>query len=130
MSVDGPVLEVEISASSLGTTSVTRAGQVVEALTRLRDPLSTEQAPSRTAVRIHDRGVQELLNALDDEGGGNDMSAMMTGYARITGVLPSTPTTPHCVVASPLIVEYATADSLQGHPRIRVATPWNQSSSG
>ncbi|MFJ6792732.1 SAVMC3_10250 family protein [Streptomyces sp. NPDC091268] len=113
MPVDGPALEVENSASSLGTAFVTRAGQVVEALTRLRDPLSAEQSPPRSAVRLHGRGVQELLNALDDEDGGIDMSAMMTGYARITGVLPSTPAAPRCVVASPLVVEYATGDSPQ-----------------
>lgn len=112
MSVDGPALEVN-SASSLGTAFVTRAGQVVEALTRLRDPLTAEQTQSRTVVRLHDRGVQELLNALDNEDGSIDMSAMMTGYARITGLLPSTPATPRCVVASPLVVEYATVDAPQ-----------------
>ncbi|OIK01581.1 SAVMC3_10250 family protein [Streptomyces colonosanans] len=114
MSVDGPALEMEDSASSLGTAFVTRAGQVVEALARHRDPLPVEQAPSRTAVRLHGRGVQELLNALDDEDDSIDTAAMMTGYARVTGLLPSTPATPRCVVASPLVVEYATVDSLQG----------------
>ncbi|WP_374224208.1 SAVMC3_10250 family protein [Streptomyces sp. ISL-66] len=113
MSVDGPALEAENSASSLGTAFVTRAGQVVDTLSRLRDPLATEATPPRTAVRLHGRGVQELLEALDDEDGGIDMSAMMTGYARITGVLPSTPVSPRCVVASPLVVEYAVVDSPQ-----------------
>lgn len=112
MSVDGPTLEIEDSGSSLGTAFVTRAGQVVEALTRHRDPLPADQTPARAAVRLHGHGVQELLNALDGEDDSIDMSAMMTGYARVTGVLPSTPTTPRCVVASPLVVEYATVDSL------------------
>ncbi|MFF9569367.1 SAVMC3_10250 family protein [Streptomyces sp. NPDC014685] len=111
VAVDGPALEAGDWCSSLGTAFVTRAGQVVEALTRHRDPLPAEQTPSRTAVRLHDRGVQELLDALDGEDGSIDMSAMMVGYARVTGVLPSTPTTPRCVVASPLVVEYAMVDS-------------------
>ncbi|WP_267880472.1 SAVMC3_10250 family protein [Streptomyces sp. LaPpAH-108] len=40
--VDGPALEAENSASSLGTAFVTRAGRVVEALTTHRDPLAEE----------------------------------------------------------------------------------------
>ncbi len=116
MSVDGPALEMENSISSLGTAFVTRAGQVVEALTSHRDPLPPDQTPSRTAVRLHGRGVQELLDALDDEDNSIDMSATMTGYARVTGLLPSTGANPRCVVASPLVVEYATADS----PRVPV----------
>ncbi len=111
MAVDGPALEVETSASSLGTAFVTRAGQVVESLTRHRDPLPMEQTASREAVRLHGRGVQELLNALDDEDSSIEMSAMMTGYARVTGLLPSAGATSRCVVASPLVVEYAAADS-------------------
>lgn len=114
MQVDGPVLEVDNSASSLGTAFVTRAGQVVEALTRHRDPLPVEQTPSRTTVPLHARGVQELLDALDEEDHSIDMSAKMTGYARVTGLLSSTRADSRCVVASPLVVEYATADS----PRI------------
>ncbi|WP_370415358.1 SAVMC3_10250 family protein [Streptomyces fradiae] len=111
MSVNGPALEVEDSASSLGTAFVTRAGHVVEALTRHRDPLSVEQDPSPAGVRLHGRGVQELLDALDDDGDGIDMSAMMTGYARVTGLLPGTRAGSRCVVASPLLVEYAKIDS-------------------
>jgi len=111
MTVDGPALEVENSASSLGTAFVTRVGQVVEALTSHRDPLPAEDTPSRTEIRLHGRGVQELLDTLDDEDASIDMSAMMTGYARVTGLLPSTRATPRCVVASPLVVEYATSDS-------------------
>ncbi|MGM9337579.1 SAVMC3_10250 family protein [Streptomyces murinus] len=113
MSVDGPALEVENSASSLGTAFVTRAGQVVEALTRHRDPLPLEQTPSREAVRLHRQGVQELLDALDDEDDSIDTSAMMTGYARVTGLLSSAGATSRCVVASPLVVEYAATDSLR-----------------
>lgn len=113
MSVDGPALEVENSASSLGTAFVTRAGKVVGALTRHRDPLSVEQTPARTAESLHARGVQDLLDALDDEDNSIDMSAEMTGYARVTGLLPSTRAGSRCVVASPLVVEYATAESPQ-----------------
>lgn len=112
-SVDGPVLEVVNSGSSLGTSFVTRAGQVVEALASHRDPLSTDQNPPRTATDLHGRGVQELLRALDDEDISIDTSAVMTGYARVTGLLPSTGTTSRCLVASPLVVEYATAFSEQ-----------------
>ncbi|MFF1354682.1 SAVMC3_10250 family protein [Streptomyces sp. NPDC058297] len=107
MSVDGPVLEVDNSGSSLGTAFVTRAGQVVEALTRHRDPLPREQTPPREAVRLHSRGVQALLEALDDEDDSIDLSAMMTGYARVTALLPSAGASSRCVVASPLVVEYA-----------------------
>ncbi|GAA3096383.1 hypothetical protein ADK41_03085 [Streptomyces caelestis] len=108
VSVDGPVLEVVNSGSSLGSSFVTRAGQVVEALARHRDPLPVDQTPTRTAVDLHGRGVQELLRALDGEDVSIDTSALMTGYARVTGLLPSTGTDSRCVVASPLFVEYAT----------------------
>ncbi|GAA3135407.1 SAVMC3_10250 family protein [Streptomyces echinatus] len=109
MSVDGPVLEVGNSASSLGHAFVTRAGQVVEALTRHRDPMAADQTASRTAPALHGRGVRELLHALDDEDLSLDTSALMTGYARVTGVLSTSSSNGPCVVASPLIVEYATA---------------------
>ncbi|MFH8363310.1 SAVMC3_10250 family protein [Streptomyces anulatus] len=112
LSVDGPALEAgSSSVSSLGTAFVTRAGQVVEVLTSHRDPLPAEQTSSRTEMRLHGRGVQELLDALDDEDDIIDVSAMMTGYARVTGILPSTSATPRCVVASPLVVEYARGGS-------------------
>ncbi|MFJ3141340.1 SAVMC3_10250 family protein [Streptomyces halstedii] len=110
-SVDGPALEAESSVSSLGAAFVTRVGQVVDVLTSHRDPLPAEQTSSRTEMRLHGRGVQELLDALDDEDDDIDVSAMMTGYARVTGILPGTSATPRCVVASPLVVEYATSDS-------------------
>jgi hypothetical protein len=104
--VDGPELEVTNSASSLGASFVTRAGQVVEELTRHREPLPEDQS---TAADLHGRGVQALLHALDEEDTGIDTSSVMTGYARVTGVLPSTDTTSRCLVASPLVVEYAAA---------------------
>ncbi|WP_405686192.1 SAVMC3_10250 family protein [Streptomyces sp. NBC_01387] len=113
MSVDGPALEVENSAFSLGTAFITRAGQVMEALTRHRDPLLLERTPSPEAARLHRRGVQELLDALDDEDGSIDTSAMMTGYARVTGILSSAGATSRCVVASPLVVEFSAADPLR-----------------
>jgi hypothetical protein len=85
---------------------VTRAGQVVEALTRDREPLPGGQP---TAAGLHGRGVQALLLALDEEDTSIDTSTMMTGYARVTGLLPSAETASRCLVASPLVVEYATA---------------------
>jgi hypothetical protein len=103
MPVDGPELEVVNSASSLGASFVTRAGQVVEELTRHREPLSEGQP---TAADLHRRGVEALLRALDEEDTGIDTSTMMTGYARVTGLLPSSDTIPRCLVASPLVVEY------------------------
>ncbi|MEE4598940.1 SAVMC3_10250 family protein [Streptomyces sp. DSM 41524] len=109
MPVDGPELEVVNSASSLGASFVTRAGQVVEALTRHREPPPGNQPSPRTAADLHGRGVQALLHALDEEDTGIDTSAMMTGYARVTGLLPGTDTTSPCLVASPLVVEYAAA---------------------
>ncbi|MET9013975.1 SAVMC3_10250 family protein [Streptomyces olivaceoviridis] len=111
MSIDGPVLEVANSASSLGHAFVTRAGQVVEALTRHRDPMAADRTASRTAPDLHGRGVQELLHALDDDDLSLDTSALMTGYARVTGVLSGSSANRPCVVASPLIVEYAPAVS-------------------
>ncbi|WP_344524157.1 SAVMC3_10250 family protein [Streptomyces albiaxialis] len=105
--VDGPEPEGANSLSSLGTAFATRAGQVVETLTRNRDRLSTEQAARQVAMRLPDRGVQDLLHALDDEDGSFNMSALMTGYARVSGILPHTDATSRCVVASPLVVEYA-----------------------
>ncbi|WRZ47054.1 SAVMC3_10250 family protein [Streptomyces sp. NBC_01314] len=106
MPVDGPELEVANSASSLGASFVTRAGQVVEALAGHREPLSGDQP---TAADLHGRGVQALLHALDEGDHGIDTSTMMTGYARVTGLLPSAETPSRCLVASPLVVEYATA---------------------
>ncbi|WP_302711687.1 SAVMC3_10250 family protein [Streptomyces sp. BV129] len=106
MSVDGPELEVVNSASSLGASFVTRAGQVVRELSRHREPLPENQ---RTAADLHRRGVQTLLRALDEEDTGIETSTAMTGYARVTGLLPSTDTTSRCLVASPLVVEYASA---------------------
>lgn len=112
MPVDGPELEISNSASSLGASFVTRAGQVVEALTRDREPLPGGQP---TAADLHGRGVQALLRALDEEDTGIDTSTMMTGYARVTGLLPSAETTSRCLVASPLVVEYAAAIAEQSY---------------
>ncbi|WP_405804519.1 SAVMC3_10250 family protein [Streptomyces sp. NBC_01187] len=110
--VDGPEPEGANSLSSLGTAFATRAGQVVEALTRSRDPLATEQTQRQEAVRLPARGVEDLLHALDDEDGSFNVSALMTGYARVTGILPHTGATSRCVVASPLVVEYAADTAL------------------
>ncbi|MGW8989088.1 SAVMC3_10250 family protein [Streptomyces zhihengii] len=104
--VNGPELEITNSASSLGASFITRAGQVIEALTRHREPRVSDES---TVADLHGRGVQALLHALDDEDAAIDTSAMMTGYARVTGLLPRTQSTSPCLVASPLIVEYAPA---------------------
>ena len=104
MPVNGPELEVVNSGSSLGASFVTRAGQVVQELTRHREPLPEDQP---TAADLHRRGVQTLLHALDEGDTGMDTSTVMTGYARVTGLLHSTDTTSRCLVASPLVVEYS-----------------------
>ncbi|MBQ1123745.1 SAVMC3_10250 family protein [Streptomyces sp. B15] len=106
---DGPELEVTHSASSLGDSFVTRAGQVVATLTRHREPLPEDEQSPGTAAELHERGVQALLRALDEEDSGIDTLTAMTGYARVTGLVPETDTAPRCLVASPLIVEYAAA---------------------
>ncbi|GCB44656.1 hypothetical protein SNL152K_1946 [Streptomyces sp. NL15-2K] len=54
--------------------------------------------------------MQELLHALDDADDSIDTSAVMTGYARVTGLIPHTYATSRCVVASPLVVEYTVGD--------------------
>ncbi|GAA3104075.1 hypothetical protein GCM10017687_14310 [Streptomyces echinatus] len=69
---------LKIRGPSKGSSFVTRAGQVVEALARHRDPLPVDQTPTRTAVDLHGRGVQELLRALDGEDVSIDTSALMT----------------------------------------------------
>ncbi|GAA3184961.1 MULTISPECIES: SAVMC3_10250 family protein [Streptomyces] len=112
--VDGPDLKITASASSLGESFVTRAGQVVAALTRHREPLPEDEQSPGTAPELHGRGVQALLHALDREDSGIDTSTVMTGYARVTGILPKTDTTSRCLVASPLIVEYAATVTEQG----------------
>ncbi|KMS69598.1 hypothetical protein ACH49_26135 [Streptomyces leeuwenhoekii] len=104
--VEGPELEVANSASSLGSAFVTRAGQVVEALTRHREP---QTGDGETAADLHRRGVQALLHALDEQDTGIETSTMMIGYARVTGLLPGDEAAARCLVASPLVVEYAAA---------------------
>lgn len=90
MPVDGPLLEVGNSALQLGRCLRHRAGQVLKALTRHRDPGLADQDESQAADNLHGQGLQELLRALDDEEVIINTSALMTGYARVIGVLPST----------------------------------------
>ncbi|MQS05516.1 hypothetical protein FNX44_027540 [Streptomyces sp. OF1] len=83
-SVDGPPLETVDYGSSLGTAFVTRVGEVVAALTRHRDPAPADHPEPH----LPDRGVLQLLHALDADNPTIDTSATMTGYARVTGLLP------------------------------------------
>ncbi|MEU0434483.1 SAVMC3_10250 family protein [Streptomyces sp. NPDC006290] len=110
MPVEGLAPDAMNSASSLGSAFIARAGQVVDALIRHRDTMATDQISRPTAARLHGQDVQELLHALDDADDSIDTSAVMTGYARVTGLIPRTYATSRCVVASPLVVEYTVGD--------------------
>ncbi|MFE6820973.1 SAVMC3_10250 family protein [Streptomyces sp. NPDC057690] len=110
MPVEGVAPDSMNSASSLGSAFIARAGQVVDALIRHRDTIPTDQISRPTAARLHGQAVHELLHALDDADDSIDTSAVMTGYARVTGLIPRTHTTSRCVVASPLVVEYTAGD--------------------
>ncbi|MFJ1874183.1 SAVMC3_10250 family protein [Streptomyces chartreusis] len=110
MPVEGVAPDAMNSASSLGSAFIARAGQVVDALIRHRDTMTTDQISRPTAARLQGQDVQELLHALDDTDDSIDTSAVMTGYARVTGLIPRTHATSRCVVASPLIVEYTAGD--------------------
>ncbi|MFD7528559.1 SAVMC3_10250 family protein [Streptomyces sp. NPDC059849] len=110
--VDGPELSVLTSGGcSAGMTFVTNAGHVVSALAHALDPLEPESGAdgensSEPTDPRHRAGIRDLLAALDAESTEVSTSAMMTGYARVSALLPETTTEASCLVASPLIVEY------------------------
>ncbi|MGW1412242.1 SAVMC3_10250 family protein [Streptomyces sp. NPDC002403] len=110
--VDGPALSgLEDGGCSAGRTFVTNAGHVVSALAHAHDPLEPESgadegSPAEPTGLRHRAGIRDLLAALDAESTEVSTSAMMTGYARVSALLPETTTEAGCLVASPLIVEY------------------------
>ncbi|SOE07694.1 SAVMC3_10250 family protein [Streptomyces sp. Ag109_G2-15] len=106
---DGPALnEIGGGGDSVGAVFLTRAGQVVEVLSP--DPGADAPADAASASplapALSAAGIRDLLRALDAGHGGIDTAAPMTGYARVTALLPERDGAPRCLVASPLTVEY------------------------
>ncbi|MFM9371195.1 SAVMC3_10250 family protein [Streptomyces sp. Da 82-17] len=104
------VLEAEDGTGgfSIGPNFVTRAGQVVRALSAQNDaPDAPDEAGPEGGPTggLNSRGVRDLLKALDEQNGDLDMSVLMTGYARVSALLPETGDEPRCLVASPLTVQ-------------------------
>lgn len=108
---DGPALnEIVGGGDSVGAVFLTRAGQVVEVLSPAGDPGADAPADAASASplapALSAEGIRDLLRALDAGHGGIDTAAPMTGYARVTALLPEQDGVPRCLVASPLTVEY------------------------
>ncbi|MFE4620189.1 SAVMC3_10250 family protein [Streptomyces sp. NPDC056747] len=107
---DGPVLEGLTGGDSIGAVFLTRAGEVVRALSPDSDADSGSDpggaSASPLAPALSAAGTRELLRALDAGHDGIDTTAPMTGYARVTALLPERYGAPPCLVASPLTVEY------------------------
>ncbi|MFD7581704.1 SAVMC3_10250 family protein [Kitasatospora sp. NPDC059817] len=110
--VDGPTLAgLEDGGNSSGTIFVTNAGHVVNALAYNQDvpaleSTADEENSPEPAAPLHRLGVRDLLAALDAESTEVSTSAVVSGLARVSAVLPETAGDPGCLVASPLIVEY------------------------
>lgn len=108
---EGPALSGMVGGDSVGTVFLTRAGQVVEALSSGSGPqadAAADDAPvSPLAPAPSATGIRDLLRALDAGREDIDTTAPMFGYARVTALLPGQGTVPRCLVASPLMVEYA-----------------------
>ncbi|MFJ3221236.1 SAVMC3_10250 family protein [Kitasatospora sp. NPDC086801] len=102
--VNGPELSGFDGGNSIGSTFLTKAGEVVAALATDHDPLAP---PPNEPTNLPAAGVRRLLGALDSGSSGLDLSVPMTGFARVTVNLPATSNGPRCLVATPLIVEYA-----------------------
>lgn len=111
--VDGPALTgLEGSGHSAGTIFVTNAGHVINALAHAHDPLESgaeaaEGHPPMSPTSMRRSGIRDLLAAVDAESSEVSTHALMFGYARVSALLPETATEMSCLVASPLIVEYA-----------------------
>ncbi|MEU7510473.1 SAVMC3_10250 family protein [Streptomyces sp. NPDC042898] len=118
---DGPALEGLTGGDSIGAVFLTRAGEVVQALSPApapdsdpdsdpggsdsdSDPRGASASPLAPALSA--AGTRELLRALDAGRDDIDTTAPMTGYARVTALLPERYGAPPCLVASPLTVEY------------------------
>jgi hypothetical protein len=98
--VDGPELRELAGWASAGTMVVTKAGQLVQALA------DAEAQGAASVCLPTGSDVRDLLQALDASRGEVDTAALVTGYARVSGLLPATDTTHGCLIASPLIVRY------------------------
>ncbi|MGG8407805.1 SAVMC3_10250 family protein [Streptomyces sp. 12297] len=103
--VEGLPLEGIDGGSSVGTTFLTSAGRVMQALSLEHDPVAVDVPDPATDLR--GGGVRDLLAALDARHGQVGSAARVYGYAKVTADLPATADAPRCVVASPLTVEYA-----------------------
>ncbi|MFJ3304334.1 SAVMC3_10250 family protein [Streptomyces sp. NPDC086549] len=107
---DGPTLNEIGGGDSVGAVFLTRAGQVVEALSPDSDPGAAAPADAASASplapALSAAGIRDLLRALDASHDGIDTTAPMTGYARVTALFPERDGAPRCLVASPLTVEY------------------------
>ncbi|MFI7273788.1 SAVMC3_10250 family protein [Streptomyces sp. NPDC049879] len=107
--VDGPEQTgLADGGGSAGTVFVTNAGRVVGALAHVDDgPGADGEERPEPAVPLPRGGVRDLLAALDAGSAEVSTAAMVTGYARVSALLPGTDAEAGCLVASPLIVEYA-----------------------
>ncbi|WP_030925951.1 SAVMC3_10250 family protein [Streptomyces sp. NRRL B-24720] len=113
LQVDGPELTgLEGNGHSAGRIFVTNAGHVVNALAHAHDPLEAGSGVSEgntpvSPTSVRRSGIRDLLQAVDAESSEVSTHALMFGYARVSALLPETATETGCLVASPLIVEYA-----------------------
>ncbi|WP_109031372.1 SAVMC3_10250 family protein [Streptomyces rubrogriseus] len=105
VTIDGPPLEGIEGGSSIGTTFLTTAGHVVQALSLEHNPAADSTPPP--SLDLSGAGVRHLVDALDARHEQAGSAALMHGYARVTSVLPATDSAQRLVVASPLTVEYA-----------------------
>ncbi|MFK0216822.1 SAVMC3_10250 family protein [Streptomyces vinaceus] len=102
--VDRLPLEGIAGGDSIGTTFLTQAGQVVQALSLQQEPAVDGEAPRQG---LPEDGVRDLMLALDSAPRQARMASWTRGFARVTALLPSSPGIAPCLVASPLTVEYA-----------------------
>ncbi|MGW0120505.1 SAVMC3_10250 family protein [Streptomyces sp. NPDC003327] len=91
--------------ASFGPSFVTRAGQVVRALDGPEDGPVGGEGAAEPVRRLSSRGIRELVAALDMENGDLDTAVPMTGYARVSVLVPESEDGPRCLVASPLTVQ-------------------------
>ncbi len=104
--VDGPALqEIGGGGTSAGTAFVTNAGRVVSALVDAAGS-ADPGAGGPPATQLPSGGVRALVAALDAADTEISTAARVSGYARVTGLLPGSTTNSGCLVASPLVVRY------------------------
>lgn len=102
--VEELALEGIAGGDSVGTTFLTRAGQVVQMLSLGQDPAVDGEVARPVLPEVD---VRDLMLALDSAPGQARTASWTRGFARVTALLPSVPGNAPCVVASPLTVEYA-----------------------